>query len=91
VLVDDAFVPLEVGVRFTAPIYVSYQRDAAKKWPVRTTLDFLRSHVFDKKNMPWFREAYVAPEADWPSRLATFVERASSPGVGSNVQSTTAA
>ena len=90
VLVDDAFVPLEVGVRFTAPIYVSYQRDAAKKWPVRTTLDFLRSHVFDKKNMPWFREAYVAPEADWPSRLATFVERASSPGVGSNVQSTAA-
>jgi DNA-binding transcriptional LysR family regulator len=79
VLVDDSFVPLDVGVRFTAPIYVSYQRDSVKKWPVRTALDFLRGSVFDKKNMPWFREAYVAPELDWSKRLANFVDRAAAP------------
>jgi DNA-binding transcriptional LysR family regulator len=78
-LVDDGFVPIEIGVRFTAPIYVSYQRDAVKKWPVRTALDFLRSSVFDKKNMPWFREAYVAPQMDWNKRLAMFVDRAAAP------------
>ncbi|HEY1961194.1 MAG TPA: LysR family transcriptional regulator [Rhizomicrobium sp.] len=79
VLVDDSFVPIEIGVRFTAPMYVSYQRDAVKKWPVRTALDFMRACVFDKKNMPWFREAYVAPQMDWSKRLAMFVDRAAAP------------
>jgi DNA-binding transcriptional LysR family regulator len=81
-LVDDAFVPLEINVRFTAPIYISYQRDAVKKWPVRTTLDFVRHHVFDKKNMPWFREAYQSPEMDWHKRLAHFLEKAAAPPTG---------
>jgi DNA-binding transcriptional LysR family regulator len=79
VLVDDNFVPLELDVRFTVPIYVSYQRDAVKKWPVRMTLDFIRNCVFDKKNMPWFREAYAAPQIDWSKRLAMFVDRAAAP------------
>jgi DNA-binding transcriptional LysR family regulator len=78
-LVDDHFVPLDIGVRFAAPIYVSYQRDAVKKWPVRMTLDFLKSCVFDKKNMPWFREAYVPPHIDWHKRLAMFIDRAAAP------------
>jgi DNA-binding transcriptional LysR family regulator len=91
VLVDDAFVPLEVGVRFTAPIYVSYQRDAVKKWPVRTTLDFLRTHVFDKKNMPWFRESYVAPEPSWSSQLPMLVEHDSTASGPNLIQSGAAA
>jgi DNA-binding transcriptional LysR family regulator len=81
-LVDDNFVPIEIGVRFTAPIYISYQRDAVKRWPVRTTLDFIRTHVFDKKNMPWFREAYGAPELDWRKRLASSIDRATVPPGG---------
>ena len=91
VLVDDSFVPLEVGVRFTAPIYVSYQRDSVKKWPVRTALDFLRTNVFDKKNMPWFREAYVAPEVDWSKRLANFIDRAAAAPAADKPQSSAAA
>lgn len=87
VLVDDAFVPLEVGVRFAAPIYVSYQRDTVKKWPVRTTLDFLRNYVFDKKNMPWFREGYVAPEMDWGKRLAMLLDHATAPSGADKVSS----
>ena len=79
VLVDDCLVPIQIGVHFMAPMLVSYHRDALKKWPVRATLDFLRNHVFDKRNMPWFREAYVAPQMDWSKRLATFVDRAAAP------------
>ena len=78
VLVDDCFVPLEIGVRFQAPIYVSYQRDAAKKWPVRATIDFLRTCVFDRKNMPWFRDSYVHPAEDWYKRLNSLMEQAMS-------------
>ena len=62
-LVDDAFVPLDIGVRFQAPIYISYQRDATKKWPVRATLDFLRTDVFDRKGMPWFKDALCRARA----------------------------
>lgn len=90
-LVDDNFVPIDVGVRFTAPIYVSYQRDAVKKWAVRTALDFIRNHVFDKKNMPWFRESYLAPELEWHKRLAGSVDRAASPPGGDRVPADAAA
>jgi len=76
VLVDDVFVPLDIGVRFQAPIFVSYQRDATKKWPVRATLDYLRNNVFDKKNMPWFRDSYVSPANDWHTRFEGFIKQA---------------
>jgi len=76
VLVDDVFVPLDIGVRFQAPIFVSYQRDATKKWPVRATLDYLRNNVFDKKNMPWFRDSFVSPANDWHARFESFVKQA---------------
>lgn len=76
VLVDEEFVPLDIGVRFQAPIFVSYQRDATKKWPVRATLDYMRNKVFDKKNMPWFRDNYVSPDSDWQTRFQEFVKQA---------------
>lgn len=78
-LVDDNFVPIEIGVRFQAPIFVSYQREAAKKWPVRATIDYLRNNVFDKKNMPWFRDSYAAPEPDWGRKFASLVKIAAEP------------
>ncbi|MBV9062151.1 MAG: LysR family transcriptional regulator [Alphaproteobacteria bacterium] len=77
--VDHNFVPLDVGVHFTAPIFVSYQRDAVKRRPVGITLDFLRNHVFDQKRMPWFRETYHASELDWHKRLSDAVHRAAAP------------
>ncbi len=77
VLADDRLVPLEIGARFQTPIYVSYQREAAKRWPVRATIDFLRSVVFDRKNMPWFRDSYIAPSEDWHKRFAMLMEQAS--------------
>lgn len=81
-LLDEAFVPLDLGMSFPLPIYISHQRDAVKKWPVRATLDFLRSGVFDRKNMPWFADSYVPPEPDWPDRYAACVRRAAEPAIG---------
>jgi DNA-binding transcriptional LysR family regulator len=78
-LVDETFVPLDIGVRFQAPVYISYQRDATKKWPVRATLDYLRTNVFDRKQMPWFREAFVAPTSEWRDQLATLIKEAGEP------------
>lgn len=81
-VVDDAFVPLEIGVRFQAPIFVSYKREAPKKWPVRATIDFLRHNVFDRKNMPWFRDTFTSPSADWARRAVLLQQEAarSQPG-----------
>ena len=82
VLVDECLVPLDIGVRFQAPIFVSYQRESTKKWPVRATLDYLRNNVFDKKNMPWFRETFTSPANDWHKRLEEFVKAAGEPEPG---------
>ncbi len=78
-LVDPAFVPLDIGVRFQAPIFISYQREATKKWPVRATLDYLRANVFDRKQMPWFRETYVPPSSEWSEQLAALTKQAAEP------------
>jgi DNA-binding transcriptional LysR family regulator len=78
-LVDETLVPLEIGVRFQAPIFVSYQRDASKKWAVRSTIDYLRTNVFDRKNMPWFRDAFAMPTPEWSRRLTELVKQAAVP------------
>jgi len=76
VLVHNSFVPVELGIRYSVPIHVSYTRDAVKKWAVRAMLGFLRSCVFDTKSMPWFQDTYQAPEIDWHRLLALSLERA---------------
>jgi DNA-binding transcriptional LysR family regulator len=68
-LVDPDFVPIDLGQRFRSPIFLSFQREAAKKWPVRTTLDYLRDVVFDKKAMPWFADQYEPVAPEWRARF----------------------
>jgi DNA-binding transcriptional LysR family regulator len=75
-VVDESFVPLDIGVRFQAPIFVSYQREAPKKWAVRATIDFLRHNVFDSKNMAWFRDTFAPPADDWNHRLNLLLQEA---------------
>lgn len=75
-LTSDAFVPLEIDVHFQLPISIGYQPDAVKKWPVRTTLDYLRDLVFDRKNMPWFADSYIPPSADWAEHYANAMKQA---------------
>jgi DNA-binding transcriptional LysR family regulator len=65
VATDDAFVPLDVGLHLPAPVYMSFQREVAKKWSVRAVIDFLRETVFPRKTMPWFGEEYIFPDPSW--------------------------
>lgn len=64
-LIDECFVPLDLGMRFQLPVFLSYQRDALTRWPVRAALDFLRGTVFDRRLMPWFGEQYESPSRRW--------------------------
>lgn len=65
VATDDTLVPLDVGLHLPAPVYMSFQREVAKKWPVRAVIDFLRDTVFQRKAMPWFSEEYAFPDESW--------------------------
>jgi len=75
-LADENLVPLDIGLRFRTPLHLVRQHDAAKKAPVRTTIDYLRACVFDRKAMPWFRDGFVPPTPDWHGLLADFLQRA---------------
>ena len=65
VATDDEFVPLDIGLHLPAPVYMSFQREVAKRWSVRAVIDFLRDNVFQRKTMPWFSEEYIFPAASW--------------------------
>lgn len=65
VVTDPNFVPLNVGLHLPAPVFMSFQREVAKKWSVRAAVDFLRDTVFQRKTMPWFTEEFAFPSASW--------------------------
>jgi DNA-binding transcriptional LysR family regulator len=65
VATDPNFVPLDVGLHLPAPVFMSFQREVAKKWSVRAAVDFLRDTVFQRKTMPWFTEEFAFPNASW--------------------------
>ena len=69
VVTDDCFVPLDVGLHLPAPVYMSFQREVAKKWSVRAVVDFMRDTVFNKKAMPWFTEEFNFPAPNWKTAL----------------------
>jgi DNA-binding transcriptional LysR family regulator len=78
-LVDDQFVPLDLGMRFQLPVFLSFQRDALMRWPVRATLDFLRTVVFDRRLMPWFAEQYESPSRRWQELFNDILLQAADP------------
>jgi DNA-binding transcriptional LysR family regulator len=62
---DPEFVPLDVGLHLPSPVYMSFQREVAKKWSVRAAIDFLRDVAFQRKSMPWFTEEFNYPVPSW--------------------------
>ncbi|MGB8365179.1 MAG: LysR family transcriptional regulator [Rhizomicrobium sp.] len=76
-LIDENLVPLDMGMRFRLPIFLSYQRDALTRWPVRAVHDFLRTTVFDRRLMPWFGEQFEYPSHRWKELLAEILMQAS--------------
>ena len=75
-VIDDRVVPLDLGIRFQLPVFLSYQREALARWPVRATLDFLRTTVFDQRLMPWFAERYESPSNRWRELFADIMAQA---------------
>ncbi|HVU20484.1 MAG TPA: LysR family transcriptional regulator [Rhizomicrobium sp.] len=65
VTTDSNFVPLDVGLHLPAPVFMSFQREVAKKWSVRAVVDFLRDTVFQRKTMPWFSDQFIFPDSTW--------------------------
>ena len=59
-VISDQVVPIDVGLRFETPIWVSYRKEAARRSAVRTCVEFIGS-VFDRATMPWFNEEFVHP------------------------------
>ena len=62
---DDVLVPIDLGTHFPLPVFMSYQRGTAMKWPVRTVLTYLKDTVINRKTMPWFSDAFEAPGKNW--------------------------
>jgi DNA-binding transcriptional LysR family regulator len=79
-LIDENLVSFDVGVRFQMPVFLSHAREAAQKWQVRAVLEFLRGHVFNVEEMPWFRESFEEPRPEWHECLAGIVARAGASG-----------
>jgi DNA-binding transcriptional LysR family regulator len=73
----DNLVPLDIGVHTDLPLVATYKRETVKTWPVRLALEFLQFTVFDRRNMPWFQDNYVAPETDWVKKMDGLLVRAS--------------
>jgi len=63
--IDENFVPLDIGLHLPAPVFMSFQRDVAKKWSVRASINFFRDVVFQRKTMPWFTEEFQFPQPSW--------------------------
>jgi DNA-binding transcriptional LysR family regulator len=62
---DERLVPLYLGAHFPLPIFMSYQRGAAMKWPVRSFLNFMKDAVINRKTMPWFADKFEQPGKNW--------------------------
>jgi molybdate transport repressor ModE-like protein len=59
-MVDSRFVPVDVGLRLSTPVFLCYHRDSEAKPGVRAVIHFLK-HIFDRKKMPWLRDEFVPP------------------------------
>lgn len=67
-VIDKGFVPVDVGLHLSTPVFLCYHRDSEAKPGVRAVLHFLK-HIFDKKKMPWLRDEFVPP-SEFPAITA---------------------
>jgi DNA-binding transcriptional LysR family regulator len=65
---EQDLVPLNIGLQFETPFWLSYQRDALAKPGVRDAVRFLE-HIFDRRAMPWFADQFI-PTMKFPRTTA---------------------
>ena len=61
-------VPLDVNVRTSIGIWLSYHPDMQEAARVRLVIDSIKS-LFDHDACPWFRDEFHPPRLDRPSEL----------------------
>ena len=85
-LVHANLVPAATTLHMPMPVYLCYEREAAKRSALRATLEFLQKVVFDPARMPWFADKFILPNDTWDgiaqdcaTRLPASLESASLP------------
>jgi DNA-binding transcriptional LysR family regulator len=76
VLVAPDLIPLDLGLKFTTKLFASYHRERSLKPQVKSTLSYLRNIVFDRRLMPWFRDEFLQPDAEWVEVFKSLTEPA---------------
>jgi DNA-binding transcriptional LysR family regulator len=64
-LFEPGLVPLDVGMQFPTPFWLSYPENFLESPSARVLIGFIR-HIFNAETMPWFRETFAQP-AGFPS------------------------
>jgi DNA-binding transcriptional LysR family regulator len=70
-------VPLLPNHHLKTAVFLNFQREVTRKPAVRTTIDFLKDMVFDRRAMPWFRDAFEPPSLEWANLAKMSVSGAS--------------
>ncbi len=81
-LVHANLIPVIPEIHIPMPVYVCFEREVAKRPPVRTMLDFLKNVVFDPANMPWFADDFILPRENWDAIAKKCMDRALARGAG---------
>ena len=74
-VLEEEVVPVLPEFNLTAPVFLAFTREIGDQNAVRATINYLRDVVFDRKAMPWFREEYVPPSAEWSGEHAEYLAR----------------
>ncbi|HWA91385.1 MAG TPA: LysR family transcriptional regulator [Rhizomicrobium sp.] len=61
---ESDLVPLDIGLHFETPFWLCYSKEALGRPGVREMVHFLK-HIFNRRTMPWFAEAFV-PTMEFP-------------------------
>jgi DNA-binding transcriptional LysR family regulator len=61
----DDFIPLDFGLSYSLPIWMSYTPEAIQSRPIKLAAEFLKRVVFGKTTMPWFADDLALPSRSW--------------------------
>ncbi len=75
---EKGLTPLDIGLRFETPFWLCFPQDAIQRPSVRTVVAFLK-HVFDRRRMPWFSDAFVLPQNVIPASPAAVMSSFGTP------------
>jgi DNA-binding transcriptional LysR family regulator len=75
-LAESNFIPILPSFHYETGIFLYFSESASNKIATRAMIDFLRDVVFNKKDMPWFGDAYEPPEESWRNIFANLRRRA---------------